>query len=42
MLTKDSTKESIKSPDGLFDISEVYIDNNAQYVFNKLEEFYKK
>lgn len=41
MLLKGSTQESIKSPDGLFDLNEIYIDNNAQFVIDRLKEFYK-
>lgn len=39
-LTKETRNESIKTPEGLFELNELYIDNNAQYILNKLEKFY--
>lgn len=40
--TKETGNESMKAPDGLFSDDEVFIDNNAQYILDKLGEFYKE
>ncbi len=40
-LTKETIGERIRGPIGMFSVNETYIDNNAQYMINKLEEFYE-
>ena len=39
-LTKDSVGERIRSPLGMWDESETYIDNNVQLVIDRLHEYY--
>lgn len=39
-LTKDSLGERIRSPFGMFDKSQTYIDNDCQMLLNHLNEFY--
>ena len=39
-LTKDTVGERIRGPIGMFETSETYIDNNAQYVIDRLSEYY--
>ena len=40
-LTKETVNERIRSPMGMWDIKETYIDNNLQNVINRLHEYYK-
>lgn len=40
-LTKDSINERIRSPMGMWEVEETYIDNNAQFLLNRLKEYYK-
>ncbi len=39
-LTKETVGERIRSPLGMWEIKETYIDNNAQFLINKLNEYY--
>ena len=39
-LTKDSVGERIRSPMGMFSKEETYIDNNAQLLIQRLNEYY--
>jgi hypothetical protein len=39
-LTKDTVNERIRSPMGMWDISETYIDNNTQNVIKRLHKYY--
>lgn len=39
-LTKDTVGERIRSPLGMWDTNETYIDNNIQLVMGRLEEYY--
>lgn len=39
-LTKETAGERIRSPMGMWDMSETYIDNNVQYVIDRLDEYY--
>ena len=39
-LTKESVGERIRGPMGLWDTNETFIDNNAQKVLSRLEEYY--
>lgn len=39
-MTKGSAGEKIRSPDGMWDKSETYIDNNAQHVLDRLNVYY--
>jgi hypothetical protein len=39
-LTKDTVNERIRGPIGMWDESETFIDNNMQYVFDRLEAYY--
>ena len=39
-LTKDSINERIRSPMGMWEIEETFIDNNAQFLLNRLKEYY--
>ena len=39
-LTKDTVNERIRSPMGMWDMKETYIDNNLQNVINRLQEYY--
>jgi archaellum biogenesis ATPase FlaH len=41
-LTKDTVNERIRSPMGMFDINHTYIDNNAQYLIEVLNDFYEE
>ena len=40
-LTKETVNERIRSPMGMWDIKETYIDNNLQNVITRLHEYYK-
>jgi len=40
-LTKETVNERIRSPMGMWDMKETYIDNNLQNVINRLHEYYK-
>lgn len=40
--TKETVGERIKSPMGMWSIKETYIDNNAQFVLDRLNQFYSK
>lgn len=40
-ITKGTTGERIRSPMGLFDRSETYVDNDAQLILDHLNDFYK-
>jgi hypothetical protein len=40
-LTKETVNERIRSPMGMWDMKETYIDNNLQHVINRLHEYYK-
>lgn len=39
-LTKETSNERLRSPMGMWSIQETYIDNNAQFVINRLREYY--
>lgn len=39
-LTKDTVHDRLRGPMGMWDINETYIDNNVQYVINRLHEYY--
>ena len=39
-LTKETVYERIRSPMGMFQINETYIDNDVQLVLNRLREYY--
>jgi len=39
-LTKETVNERIRSPMGMWDNKETYIDNNIQHVINRLHEYY--
>lgn len=39
-LTKDTSNERLRGPMGMWSIQETYIDNNVQYVINRLREYY--
>jgi hypothetical protein len=39
-LTKDTVNERLRGPLGLFDTKETFIDNNMQFVINKLKDYY--
>lgn len=39
-LTKDTVNERIRSPIGMWDTKETFIDNNMQLVLNRLQEYY--
>lgn len=39
-LTKDTVNERIRNPMGMWDTKETFIDNNAQAVINRLNEYY--
>lgn len=39
-LTKETVYERIRSPMGMFQINETYIDNDAQLVLNRLQQYY--
>lgn len=40
-LTKDTVNERLRGPMGLFSTKETYIDNNAQFLLNRLHEYYE-
>ena len=40
-LTKETVNERMRSPMGMWDMKETYIDNNLQNVINRLHEYYK-
>lgn len=40
-ITKNTTGERIRSPMGLFDRSETYMDNDAQILLDHLQKFYE-
>ena len=40
-LTKDTVNERMRSPMGMWDIKETFIDNNLRHVVNSLHEYYK-
>lgn len=42
LLTKETAKESIRSPVGMWKRNETYIDNNIEHVLNRLAEFYSE
>jgi hypothetical protein len=39
-MTKESAGEKIRSPQGMWDKSETFIDNNMQYVLDRLNTYY--
>jgi len=39
-LTKDMVNSRIRSPMGMWSVKETFIDNNAQYVVDRLKEYY--
>lgn len=39
-LTKETVNERLRGPIGLFSNQETYIDNNMQYVLNRLHKYY--
>ena len=39
-LTKDTVNERIRSPIGMWSIDETFIDNNAQFLLDRLHEYY--
>lgn len=39
-LTKDTVNERIRGPLGMFSTQETYIDNNIQFLINRLREYY--
>jgi len=39
-LTKDTVNERIRGPRGIWATNETFIDNNAQFVINRLHEYY--
>jgi hypothetical protein len=40
-LTKETVNERIRSPMGLWNLNESFIDNDAQFLIDKLDEYYK-
>ena len=40
-ITKDSVGESMRGPMGLWAANEVYIDNDIQYVIDRLHNYYQ-
>jgi len=40
-LTKDTVNERMRSSLGMWDIKETYIDNDVQYVIDRLHQYYK-
>ena len=40
-LTKDTVNERLRGPLGLFTTAETYMDNNAQLLLNRLQEYYQ-
>ncbi len=39
-LTKETVNERIRSPVGMWDLNETFIDNNLQNVLDRLHKFY--
>lgn len=39
-LTSDTIRERIRSPIGMWEVAETYIDNNAQFLLDRLHEYY--
>lgn len=39
-LTKETVNERMRSPVGMWDIKETFLDNNIQHVLNRLHEYY--
>lgn len=39
-LTKETSAERLRGPMGMWSVKETYIDNNIQYVINRLHEYY--
>ena len=39
-ITKDTINERIRSPMGMWDVSETFIDNNAELLMQRLHEYY--
>lgn len=39
--TKETVNESLRGPVGMFSVKETFIDNNAQFVIDRLNEYYK-
>ena len=39
-ITAETVNETIRSPMGMWKVSETYIDNDMQKVFDRLKEFY--
>jgi predicted transcriptional regulator len=39
-LTKETVNERIRAPMGMWQINETFIDNNAQYLLDRLQEYY--
>lgn len=40
-LTKETVNERLRGPKGLFNQQETFIDNNMQYVIDRLQDYYK-
>lgn len=40
--TKDTVDERMRAPLRMWDVSETFIDNNTQYVINRLHEYYEE
>lgn len=39
-LTKETVHDRLRGPMGMWDVTETYIDNNIQFVLNRLHEYY--
>jgi hypothetical protein len=39
-LTKETVNERMRSPVGMWEIKETFIDNNIQHVLNRLHDYY--
>ena len=39
-LTKETVNERIRAPMGMWEVNETYIDNNTQFVIDRLHEYY--
>lgn len=39
-LTKETVHDRLRGPMGMWDVTETYIDNNIQFVINRLHEYY--
>jgi len=39
-LTKDTVNERMRSPMGMWDVKETFIDNNVQHIFDRLHDYY--